>query len=306
MAEEEEGRKKKEADEEVNEYDDSLPTTPKNTPKAKVIGSSFSDKDVGGELSGDGLSTAVSESSSHMPQTTTGESQLTEANNNNNNNHQDSSNIAGNDAEGPKVVKEPSKPNKNDPDHPGGSLEVPGANEDSDRIAKLIMGSLDERTNTSTINSIFVTLDTHHKLHIAHSRSWRNGRVGLVVKQDAEGKPVTDAEGKPVTYKEGEHPSAYTTISHNDVKNGVWKPADHLDEKWCVEYTRSLEVSGKFQLQIWPEHCLIGTVGHSVVPCIANALRAWSKTTRKSVEYVKVGQNIRTEAYSVFKAEVGL
>ena len=286
---------------EVQKNDDSLPTTP----KAKIGVPSFSNGGGGGD-GGDGIS--VNQTSRMQ---TTG--QGTEADDTGNSNNNEVSTNAGNDgdasivAEGSKVVIEPLKPDEDD--HPGGSLQVPGANKDSKRIAKLIMESLDDKTNTSTISSIFVTLDTHHKLHIAHRHSWKKGRVGTVIKPEVgEGKPGTP-EYKVLTparpYKEGEQPNEFMTISHNDVKNGVWKPADHLDEKWCVEYTRSLEVSGKFQLQIWPEHCLIGSVGHSVVPCIANALRAWSKITRKSVEYVKVGQNIRTEAYSVFKAEVG-
>lgn len=40
--------------------------------------------------------------------------------------------------------------------HPGGSLAVTGANEDSARIAQLIAANVDE------IDEIIVTLDTHH------------------------------------------------------------------------------------------------------------------------------------------------
>ena len=40
--------------------------------------------------------------------------------------------------------------------HPGGSLAVKGANEDSARIAQMI------RTNMEDIDDIFVTLDSHH------------------------------------------------------------------------------------------------------------------------------------------------
>ena len=306
--------RKEVAEGEVTEepYDDPLLVSP----KAKIVVPSFSDTKGGGD-GGDGI--AVSQTS-RMQTTGQGtEADDTDNNNNNknNNNNNEVSTNAGNDgdasivAEGSKMVIDSSKPHVDD--HPGGSLQVPGANDDSKRIAKLITDSLDVKTNTSTISSIFVTLDTHHKLHIAHRHSWKKGRVGLglvakVEGKGAEGKPGTPEYKKavpPLYYTEGEPPNEFITISHNDVKNGVWKPADHLDEKWCIEYTRSLEVSGKFQLQIWPEHCLIGSVGHSVVPCIANALREWSKTTRKSVEFVKVGQNIRTEAYSVFKAEVG-
>ena len=84
----------------------------------------------------------------------------------------------------------------------------------------------------------------------------------------------------------------------------VWIPAINqktllplFDTAWCLDYTSKLENAEKFKLRIWPEHCLIGTVGHGVVPCIAQALTKWAKVTQSSVEYVRVGANIRTEAY---------
>ncbi len=44
--------------------------------------------------------------------------------------------------------------------HPGGSLAVPGANEDSERIAQFIY------KHASAIDEIYVTLDSHHVRHV--------------------------------------------------------------------------------------------------------------------------------------------
>ena len=172
-----------------------------------------------------------------------------------------------------------------------GSLFVIGADEDSARIARMV----DE--NLATIDEIYVTMDTHHKLHMAHAISWTRGYFKI---NSNERTVKTDG----TLYEKGDRPEPFTTITHQDVVDGVWVPGPHLDPAWCQEYTKKLEVGGKFKLTIWPEHCLIGTPGHAVVPVISEALTKWSKHHRKSVNYIRVGQNIRTEVYSVFKAEV--
>lgn len=43
--------------------------------------------------------------------------------------------------------------------HPGGSLAISGANDDSERTSSLILNNID------TIDEIVVTLDTHHVSH---------------------------------------------------------------------------------------------------------------------------------------------
>eukprot|EP00986_Skeletonema_menzelii_P015765 scaffold12635_cov183-Skeletonema_menzelii.AAC.3 len=75
-------------------------------------------------------------------------------------------------------------------------------------------------------------------------------------------------------------------------------------KQWCIEYTRRLEASGKFQLMIWPEHCLVGTEGHNYVTSISDAMMEWSRKTGGSVEWVNKGQNLLTENYSALCAEV--
>jgi nicotinamidase-related amidase len=53
--------------------------------------------------------------------------------------------------------------------HPGGSLAIPAAGEDAERIANAI------RTNGDSIERIVATMDSHHKLHIAHPSFWVSG-----------------------------------------------------------------------------------------------------------------------------------
>ena len=156
--------------------------------------------------------------------------------------------------------------------HPGGALGVPGANEDSERIATFI------RANINKIDEIFVSLDSHHRLHIAHSVFWKNSN--------------------------GENPPPFTLIKHADVANGIWVPADSSKLDHALAYTKSLEDKGRFVVCIWPEHCLIGTPGHAVVSVLNEALQEWVQTSMKSIEYIQKGTNCLTEMYSALAAEV--
>ena len=189
--------------------------------------------------------------------------------------------------------------------HPGGSLAIPKADEDAERIAALI------RTNPDSIDRVVATMDSHQKLHIAHPGFWRPGKA--------------NDTGK-------ERPDPFTIISSSDLVKGVWVPRDDLDlpkdvssvldstvfpeiekvstdgkfdlAKYCIEYTRRLEEKGRFKLCIWPEHCLIGSPGHGMVDVVMDALNEWSDQTGRSIEWVMKGQNLLTEMYSALAADV--
>ena len=100
--------------------------------------------------------------------------------------------------------------------HPGGSLAIETANDDSDRLAKLI------RENPSAITQITVTLDTHQRLHIANPLFWK------------------DAEGA--------NPNPFTIISAEAVENGTWKPSRDEHAAWALEYAKALEAGGKYKI----------------------------------------------------------
>ena len=153
-----------------------------------------------------------------------------------------------------------------------GSLFVPGADTDmKDRLPKFI------NRMKSKITDIHVTLDSHHKVDIAHPIFWRDSN--------------------------GNHPTPFTTISVTDVERGVWTPTKTNLFKRAFEYVKSLEANKRYSLMIWPEHCLIGGWGHNVVPELHEALKNWEQEFAV-VNYITKGSNIFTEHYSAIKAEV--
>ena len=154
----------------------------------------------------------------------------------------------------------------------GGSFPIEGANDDSVRIATMI------KKNKFFIHNIFVALDTHYTKHIAHASFWRD--------------------------KYGNKPPVLTKISYRDVKSGVWAPRLEEDLEWCLKYTKDLERKGRMKLTIWPEHCLLGSRGHCVMPVINDALQEWAAHSKRPVQYVFKGYNYRTEMYSALEAEV--
>ena len=154
---------------------------------------------------------------------------------------------------------------QNDFHPPNGSLAVQGADEDAARIAKM----MDEKA--ADIDAVFVTLDTHMRYHIAHGLFWK------------------DAEGN--------HPGDFTMISNEDVKAKKWMPTHEKWESHCDDYTSKLEAAGKFQLCIWPEHCLVGTAGHAVYPSIMESIHRWEGTRQTTSRYFIKGNNALSEHY---------
>jgi nicotinamidase/pyrazinamidase len=114
----------------------------------------------------------------------------------------------------------------------GGSLYVPGAEEDVLRVAKVIV------KHDKAIDHIIFTQDTHHVLDISHPGFWRN--------------------------EKGESPEPFTEIKSMQVAKGEWIPIE--DTGYVLNYLENLEAKGEFPHVVWPEHCLIGSVGHALVP----------------------------------------
>jgi nicotinamidase-related amidase len=158
-----------------------------------------------------------------------------------------------------------------------------GAIEDNDRIAKLIYRNLPH------ITAITPTLDTHYPIQIFFASFW------------------LDESGEPV--------APHTVISLESVEAGVFRPNPDVvgtlglpDYDWlvnqCKHYCAELERAGKYQLYIWPEHCLIGGAGHMLVGVFQEA-RLFHAYARESQTEVEIkGSHPLTENYSVFNPEV--
>jgi nicotinamidase-related amidase len=171
---------------------------------------------------------------------------------------------------------------------PQGSLFVAGrggagAVEDSDRIARLIYANL------ARITAITATMDTHYPLQIFFAAFWRD--------------------------RAGAAPAPHTIIALEDVQAGRYRPAPGLaaaldlpDDDWlarqCEHYCAELERAGKYQLYIWPEHCLLGSAGHALAGVFheARLFHAYARDAENRVE-IKGGHAL-SENYSVFNPEV--
>jgi len=164
-----------------------------------------------------------------------------------------------------------------DPQHdfcdPSGALFVPGAEEDmKSRLPAMV------KRLGSKIDDIHVTLDCHHLVDIAHPAMWKG----------------TD----------GKEPGPFTIITSQEIENGRWSPVVPSLTRRFIDYTKGLEQSGRYPLCIWPAHCLIGSVGNTVVPELFGELLEWEQKNLALVDYVSKGSNIYTEHYSAVKAEV--
>lgn len=159
-------------------------------------------------------------------------------------------------------------------DHPGfgAALAVPGAHADMQRLAAMVKAA------GPSIEDIHVTLDSHHVVDIAHPIWWKD--------------------------KNGNAPNPFTVISEDDVANGVWTARSPAYKDLSERYVKSLAASGKYALCIWPEHCIIGSAGHSIHPDLLDSLKLWDRTNFAAFETLTKGSNPTTEHYSAVMAEV--
>ena len=158
----------------------------------------------------------------------------------------------------------------------GGSLQpalpVPGAHADMLRLADLIA------KGGKGISGISVTLDSHHRLDIAHPTFW------------------ADSEGRAVT--------PFTPITAAKVRAGKYAPRDPAALPRTLRYLDALEAAGRYTLMVWPVHCEIGTWGHGIHADVRAAYLGWESEAGKTVSTVIKGTNPWTEHYSAIQAEV--
>jgi len=101
----------------------------------------------------------------------------------------------------------------------------------------------------------------------------------------------------------GQHPPYFTTITYDDITNGTWRAYNPRWQEVQAKYVKTLKDNGRYDLMIWPPHCLIGTPGNNLVTPIADALLKWEQKFNK-VNYVAKGTNMFTEHYSALQADV--
>lgn len=154
---------------------------------------------------------------------------------------------------------------------PGGTLSVPGAQEDVVRFLDWFY------RHASRITTIYASQDCHVPEQIFFSSWWKDPRTG-------------------------EHPQPFTVITADDVAQERWVPVLHAE--WSRRYVHLLADKARKDLMLWPYHTMEGTLGQMLVAPISEAI-AWHSAARKArpVHLVK-GLTTRTEYYGIFGAEV--
>ena len=152
------------------------------------------------------------------------------------------------------------------------ALPVPGAHSDMLRLADAINRGMAGLTGVS------VTLDSHHRLDVAHPTFW----------MDALLRPV----------------QPFTQITAADVREKKFLPRDARALPRVLSYLDALEAAGRYKLMVWPTHCEIGSWGHNVHADVRAAYNRWEESSLGIVNKVSKGMNPWTEHYSAIEAEV--
>ena len=154
---------------------------------------------------------------------------------------------------------------------PEGSLYVPNAEEDMKRLSRFIReyGHIDE---------ISITMDTHQYYQIFHKLFW----------VDKNGNELPD----------------FTEISVEDLLDGRYKTSNPDHMEWAKYYINKLDQDGKYNLTVWPYHCITGTLGASICEDINEAIKSFATSKVEKVNYYFKGINSYTEHYSAMKPEV--
>ncbi len=157
-------------------------------------------------------------------------------------------------------------------EHLAPALPVDGAHADMQRLAAFI------RQASDSLTDIAVTLDSHHRLDIAHPTFWRATDGGAV--------------------------APFTSITAAQVREGAFLPRDASALPRALAYLDELEARGRYTLMVWPVHCEIGSWGHNVHADVKAAYNLWEERRLGIVQAIAKGSNPWTEHYSAMQAEV--
>lgn len=157
-----------------------------------------------------------------------------------------------------------------------------GAMNDHDRLAQFIYSYLGD------ISGIIPTMDTHLPYQIFY--------------------PVAHLD------QDGNYPAPGTIIGAEEYRKGKYhaNPAMAVQigadpfwlQKQFIFYCEELEKSGKYQLMIWPYHCMLGSNGHRLAGVIEE-VRLFHSFARGAANIPEIkGGNPLFEEYSIFKPEV--
>lgn len=154
--------------------------------------------------------------------------------------------------------------------HPNGSLYIPGAEGDIQRLIEFLF------RHANKLSQISCTLDSHLPFQIFHPSWWAD--------------------------ENGDNPAPLTAIEETAVSSGQWHPLK--SQQHSVNYVHQLEAQAKKQLMIWPYHVLLGGVGNMLDPELWSAVMWHSLARQAQPEWIQKGTVPQTEHYSAIRPEI--
>ena len=154
--------------------------------------------------------------------------------------------------------------------HPHGSLYIPGAEGDIQRLIAFIY------RHAAKISHISCTLDSHLPFQIFHPGWWAD--------------------------ETGRNPEPLTTIDQTAVSAGTWHPLANPEHS--TTYVAQLENQAKKQLMIWPYHVLLGGLGNMLDPELWSAVMWHSLACQSQPTWIQKGTVPQTEHYSAIRPEI--
>ena len=164
---------------------------------------------------------------------------------------------------------------QNDFCDPDGALYVKGAEQDMQRLADFI------DTYRQHLSGITITFDVHKSFHIASPVFWIDSKTGT-------------------------HPEFFTIIKKQDVLSVRYYAAVPAYQKLAEYYVWELENNGRYELCIWPPHCIIGSNGANIYKPLFDAIERYNSEKYNATEYIYKSTNSFTEQYSVLRADVSM
>lgn len=164
-----------------------------------------------------------------------------------------------------------------------------GAIDDNQRIAEFIYREM------SGITSIVSTLDTHWPFQIFTPSFWEDQDGQMLLPHDMiDGSLSIIRAGK--TVGKAKPRMAVASIVSGGNYAALLKQAQYSCQK--------LEQGGKYLLYIWPEHCVLGTTGHSMAGIVHEAVMFHSYVRMAQPGFEVKGGHPLSENYSVLGPEV--
>ncbi|MGL4992820.1 MAG: hypothetical protein ACRC6R_01600 [Bacteroidales bacterium] len=160
---------------------------------------------------------------------------------------------------------------QNDFTLPEGKLAVPNAMEDVKRLATFI------KRKTKQIDHIILTQDSHQPYSIANPSFWLD--------------------------RSDKHPAPFTQITPKDIREGRFRAAKKEMQQWVTEYIDQLTQQGEYTHVIWPEHCIAGTQGESIVEPLMEQIQEWSKEGR-NYSVIRKGESPLVEHFGAIRANI--